>query len=72
MGKVRKDKKGRVLHRGESFKAKQQLYCYAYNDPFGERKCIYAKDLGELREKEKRLREKEDSRSTLFGCAAVL
>lgn len=55
MGKVRKDKKGRVLHRGESFKAKQQLYCYAYNDSFGERKCIYAKDLGELRDKEKRI-----------------
>ena len=55
MGKVRKDKKGRVLHRGESFKSKQQLYCYAYNDPFGERKCIYAKDLGELRDKEKQI-----------------
>ncbi len=55
MAKVRKDKKGRVLHRGESFKNKQQLYCYAYNDSFGKRKYIYAKDLGELREKEKRI-----------------
>ena len=55
MAKVRKDKKGRVLHRGESFKNTQQLYCYAYTDSFGVRKCIYAKDLGELREKEKRV-----------------
>ena len=55
MAKVRKDKKGRVLHRGESFKNTQQLYCYAYTDSFGVRKCIYAKDLGELREKEKRI-----------------
>jgi len=55
MAKVRKDKKGRVLHRGESFKNTQQLYCYAYIDSFGKRKCVYAKDLGELREKEERI-----------------
>ncbi len=55
MAKVRKDRKGRVLHRGESFKNTQQLYCYAYMDPFGVRKCVYAKDLPELREKEKRI-----------------
>ena len=55
MAKVRKDKKGRVLHRGESFKNTQQLYCYAYTDSFGVRRCVYARDLGELREKEKRI-----------------
>ena len=53
MAKVRKDKKGRVLHRGESFKSIQQVYCFSYTDSFGTRKCIYAKDLGDLREKEK-------------------
>ncbi len=55
MSKVRKDKQGRVLRRGESYKTTQQLYCYAYNDPLGNRKCIYSKDLGELRDKEKKV-----------------
>ncbi len=55
MKKVRKDRMGRVLHRGESFKNTQQLYCYAYTDPLGKRRCIYAKDLPELREKEKQV-----------------
>ena len=55
MAKVRKDKKGRVLHKGESFKNKHQLYCYAYMDPFGKRRCIYDKDLGSLREKETKI-----------------
>ena len=55
MAKVRKDKKGRVLHRGESFKSRQRLYCYAYTDSFGIRRCVYAKDLGDLRDKEKQI-----------------
>ena len=55
MARIRKDKKGRVLHKGESFKKTQQLYCFAYTDPFGVRRCIYASDLGELREKEKQI-----------------
>lgn len=53
--KVRKDKKGRVLKKGESFKTKQNLYCFAYTDPFGVRKCFYAKDLPGLREKEEKM-----------------
>ena len=53
MAKIRKDTKGRVLHKGESYNKAKKLYCYAYTDSFGDRKFIYAQDLGELREKEK-------------------
>lgn len=55
MGKVRKDSKGRVLKKGESFKKDRGLYCFSYTDPFGKRKCFYAKDLPELREKERQM-----------------
>lgn len=44
-----------MLHRGESFKKTQQLYCFAYTNSFGERRCVYARELDELREKEKRI-----------------
>ena len=56
MGKVRKDTKGRVLHKGESYNRAKQLYCYAYTDSFGDRKFVYAQDLGELREREKQIK----------------
>lgn len=59
MAKVRKDTKGRVLHRGESFKKSKQIYCFAYMDAFGDRRFIYSKDLGELREKEKQVKKDE-------------
>ncbi|MCR5596135.1 MAG: site-specific integrase [Lachnospiraceae bacterium] len=55
MAKVRKDKKGRVLHKGESYNKQKQLYCYAYSNPLGGRRFIYAQDLGELREREKQI-----------------
>lgn len=48
----RKDNKGRVLREGESQRA-NGTYMYRYTDKFQARKCIYASDLKELREKEK-------------------
>lgn len=51
----RKDKKGRVLRKGESFRTKDEMYVYTYSDPFGKRRYIYAKDLIKLREKEEQL-----------------
>ena len=55
MAKIRKDTKGRVLHKGEDYKKEKKLYRYSYTDPMGKRRCIYSKDLEELREKEKQL-----------------
>lgn len=55
MAKVRKDTKGRVLHKGESYNKAKHLYCYAYTDALGVRKFVYAQELGELREREKQI-----------------
>ena len=55
MAKVRRDTKGRILHKGEIYRKDTHLYCYSYTTPFGERKCFYAKDLPELREKEEKM-----------------
>ena len=55
MAKSRKDPKGRVLRKGESYQKSQQRYIYAFTDPFGKRKYIYAKDLMVLREREEKL-----------------
>ena len=52
MAKVRKDTKGRVLHKGETYNRSRQGYVYTYTDSFGKRRFIYARDLGELREKQ--------------------
>lgn len=49
MAKIRKDTKGKVLHKGEDYKKEKKLYRYSYTDPLGKRRCIYSKDLGELR-----------------------
>lgn len=48
----RKDAKGRVLKAGES-QRKDGTYMYRYSDIRGNRKSVYARDLKELREKEK-------------------
>ena len=53
--KVRKDTKGRILHRGETYLKKKGLYVYSYTDPLGKRHSIYAPDLVRLREKEKEI-----------------
>ena len=48
----RKDAKGRVLKAGE-IQRKDGSYMYRYTDIYGNRKSTYAKDLKELRQKEK-------------------
>ena len=55
LAKARKDSKGRVLHKGESYEKDRKLYRYTYADQFGNRKSIYSKDLHELRQREKRI-----------------
>lgn len=47
----RKDNKGRVLKKGES-QRKDLTYMYRYTDVSGQRQCIYAPTLTELRDKE--------------------
>ena len=48
------DHRGRALRKGE-IQRKDKSYMYTYTDPYGKRRYIYANDLVELREKEKRL-----------------
>ena len=55
MAKSRKDDRGRALRKGEVQRASDKRYMYTYTDPLGRRKFIYANDLTELREKEKKL-----------------
>lgn len=55
MAKARKDNRGRVLKPGEVQRKSDNRYLYTYTDPLGRRKYIYASDLMELREKEKKL-----------------
>ena len=55
MAKTRRDDRGRVLRKGEIQRASDKRYMYTYTDPLGRRKYIYANDLAELREKEKKL-----------------
>ena len=60
---TRKDKKGRVLHTGES--QRDRYYIYQYTDVIGKRRVVYAKDLPELRIKEREIaRAKEDGVDT--------
>ena len=56
MAKGRKDPKGRVLRKGESYRSQDDRYVYSYTDPFGRRRTIYDKDLAKLREKEDNLK----------------
>ena len=53
--KTRRDDRGRVLKKGEVQRASDKRYMYTYTDPIGRRRFIYANDLTELREKEKKL-----------------
>ena len=55
MAKARKDDRGRALRKGEVQRASDKRYMYTYTDPMGRRRFIYANDLTELREKEKKL-----------------
>ena len=40
MAKVRKDGKGRVLHKGEMYVRSKGLYSFSYTDAFGKRKYL--------------------------------
>lgn len=51
MSEKRKDHRGRILKTGES-QRKDKTYMYRYNNSVGERQCVYAKTLEELRQKE--------------------
>ena len=55
MKKIRRDNRGRVLHRGESYIRSKELFCYSYMDVFGKRRYLYANDLVDLRQKEEEL-----------------
>ena len=55
MAKYRKDTKGRILRKGETYLKSKKLYRYTYNDIFGKRISIYSKSLEDLRERTKRL-----------------
>lgn len=54
MSEKRKDSKGRILKTGES-QRKDGMYQYRYKDIGGERRCIYDRNLQELRKKEKEI-----------------
>ena len=56
MAKSRKDNKGRVLRKGESYRPEEKRYHYTYVDARGRRRYIYANDLAKLREREEELK----------------
>lgn len=57
----RKDKKGRILRKGETQRSCDGKYVYTYIDVEGKRRSIYAKDIIKLREREdKLLRDRRD------------
>lgn len=53
MQKYRKDTKGQILHKGETYIKNRKQYRYTYTDVFGKRHSVYALSLDKLREKEK-------------------
>lgn len=54
MSEKRKDKKGRILKDGESYRSDGR-YMYRYTSVKGERQYVYARSLDELREKEQQI-----------------
>lgn len=58
MAARRKDPKGRVLKRGESYRKSDNYYTYRYKDIRRKMKAVYAKDLRTLRKKEKEIQKK--------------
>ena len=55
MAKTRKDNRGRVLRKGETYRKNDNSYMYKYTDPMGRKKYIYSNNLMVLREREKKL-----------------
>lgn len=54
--KVRKDSKGRPLHKGEAERKSEHRYSYSFTDMSGVRRYIYDTDLMNLRRREKELK----------------
>ena len=52
----RKDTKGHILKTGE-YQRPDGRYSYSYTDFYGKRRCVYAKTLRELRQKETKIQE---------------
>lgn len=71
MKKVRKDGKGRVLHRGEVYIRSKGLYCFSYTDVWGKRRYVYAADLPELRDKEEELNRDKLDKLTPYPVSKV-
>lgn len=71
MSEKRKDSKGRILKTGES-QRKDGLYQYRYTDISGDRRTVYARDLKELRTKEKEIEKTLDQRVSPFEGSAPL
>ena len=67
----RKDNKGRVLQNGES-QRKDGLYVYQYNDNSGKRKSVYAKNLTDLRIKEKQIKKDISDNIDTVGAEITL
>ena len=55
MAYSRKDRKGRVLRKGETQRKCDGKYVYTYMDTLGRRRSIYSKDIKTLREREEQL-----------------
>lgn len=55
MANSRKDNKGRVLWKGETYRKSDGKYQFTYQDESGKRHCIYAKELSKLRKREEEL-----------------
>ena len=71
MSKIRKDSRGRVLHKNEMYIRSKELYCYSYTDALGKRRYLYAKSLVDLRDKEADLeRNKVDRLEMYVGAKA--
>lgn len=69
--RIRKDTKGRVLHKGETYRRDKQLYCFCYTDLLGKRHSLYAPDLGKLRERERQLEQNKLDSIELYAFGKV-
>ena len=68
MAYSRKDRKGRVLRKGETQRKCDGKYVYTYMDTLGRRRSIYSKDIKTLREREEQLVKRSARRSGHLCC----
>ena len=71
MNRSRRDNRGRTLHTGEVQRSSDKTYMYTYTDPFGKRHYVYARDLIELREKEKQLQRDQLDGLDIYSAGRV-